>query len=276
MSPTKRTPSRSNKSSSNRSSMAQRGRVTRGRPAGKTTRKSASQNKRRSAQIVERQPMFWESISPERKLDILGIILALLGLLTLLSMFSRSQGTITFAWVQFLKQAAGWGAFILPVSLLGFGAWLLFRHLERFPLLSAERFFGIFLLLVNFLGWLNLFAEGIWEPARAGSGGGYIGGAVEWLLVRLAGNAGAVVILITWLILAVIITLDISVTDLIRSIRRGRLPEANADNYPSSYGRNQESADRNAAKEQLELPPTFQPLRPIKGLPSSSGSTIEK
>ncbi len=260
----------SSKNTTRRTSMARRGSSTRGRSKSRSTQKSTSSRTRQPKRTQSTQPNFWQRISPERKLDILGIGLALLGLLTLLSMFSRTQGTLTFAWVSLLQQAAGWGAFILPLSLLGFGAWLLFRHIELSPQLSAERMVGILLLLTNILGWMSYLASGaIWEIARAGRGGGYIGGAIEWLLEKMVGRAGSVVILITWLVLALILTLDISFTDLIRALQKGKLPgeRAGSPRQTAASGRMAGSDDTEPA--QLELPPTFQPLRPSKVSPAA-------
>ncbi|TLN08195.1 hypothetical protein FDZ74_12285, partial [bacterium] len=79
-------------------------------------------------------------------MDVVGVILALLGLLSLLSLLSGSNGSLTGWWVNFLRQAAGWGAFILPVALLGVGLWLVLRNIDRLPLLSVERLTGIILL----------------------------------------------------------------------------------------------------------------------------------
>ncbi len=258
--------------------MARRGKSSHPRAMGKTARKTTSQRKRRVVQEVERGPSFWQQISPERKLDVLGVILALLGLLTLLSMISRSQGTLTSAWVMVLRQAAGWGAFVLPLSLLSFGAWLLFRHVGRLPQLSAERLLGIFLLLLNFFGWLSVFKFGddIWLAAKNGSGGGYIGGAVEWLLIAMVGKAGSIVILITWLILALILTFDISFTDLIRSLRRGNQSAPSRELEVHPIAQQKKLAIDKETSERVELPPTFQPLRPLKSTPGQDVATKSK
>lgn len=263
----------SSKTTTRRTSMARRGSSTRTRSKSRSNQKGSSSKARQPRRVPNMQPNFWQRISPERKLDILGIGLALIGLLTLLSMFSRSQGTLTFAWVRLLQQAAGWGAFILPLSLMGFGAWLLFRHIELSPQLSAERVMGILLLLTNLLGWMSYFASGaIWEVARLGKGGGYIGGAIEWLLEKMVGRAGSVVILVTWLILALILTLDISFTDLVRSLRKGNLSVkktgAGRRSIVSATSTNHDEPEGS----QLELPPTFQPLRPVKSSPAAAGA----
>jgi hypothetical protein len=99
----------------------------------------------------------WNSLSAERKLDVVGIVLALAGLFTLLSLISSQRSSITGGWIDLLMQIAGWGTFILPVVLIGFGLWLLFRKIERLPPLSLERAVGLILLYLNILllaaGW---------------------------------------------------------------------------------------------------------------------------
>ena len=211
---------------------------------------------------------FLSKISPERKLDIFGVILALLGLLTLLSMFSQNQSTVTYKWVDLLRQAAGWGAFLLPLAFIAFGGWLLFRHIDRLPSFSLERVFGIILLILCLLGWISFFSPGIFEPALFGQGGGYIGAGVEWLLVKLVDRAGAAIVLLTVTILALIFTLDISVTDMVRGFpRRGAAAAPARRDQPVILQDWDEQAAQTAAGEP-DLPASFQPLKPLKQSPA--------
>lgn len=272
MSPKKKSSTRSSKTSSSRSNMARRGSSSRGRIASKPAPRSNASKTRKIKPKQPSPPNFWQRMSPERKLDILGIFLALLGLLTLLSMLSNTQAKLTNAWVNFLQQAAGWGVFILPLSLMGFGVWLLFRHVDKTPLISVERILGILLLLLNILGWLSFLTRGQpFELAAAGKGGGYIGGAVEWLLVYMVDDTGTVVILLTWLVLSLIVTLDISITDLIRSIRRGKMPISIGTSNKGTAARTSSTRETSGMNAQMELPPTFKPLKPQKT--SSNGMT---
>jgi len=156
----------------------------------------------------------WNRLSIDRKLDILGVILALVGLLTLLSLLSSSNGLLTGWWVDFVNRLAGWGSFILPIGLTGVGIWLILRNVERLPMLSAERLVGVILLYLNLLAWLHLAAGGGLAAAEAGLGGGYIGALFEGVLVGALGVAGAVVALFSWLLIAIALSLDISVNEL--------------------------------------------------------------
>lgn len=163
----------------------------------------------------------WNNISNERKLDILGIILALIGFLTILSLLSSQRGTVTGWWIQSISQVAGWGTFVLPLALLVLGIWLVLRNVEKLPLLSAERITGIILLYLNILSWLHLFSDGGWETAKAGIGGGYVGAFFEVILTSALGRAGAVVVIATWLLIALGLTLDLSIPDLFRKLQPG-------------------------------------------------------
>jgi S-DNA-T family DNA segregation ATPase FtsK/SpoIIIE len=154
-------------------------------------------------------------MSPERKMDILGIILALVGLLTLLSLLSSSRSTITGAWVTILSQVAGWGAFVLPLALLALGLWLVFRNVERLPAISGVRLAGIGLVYLNLLAWMHLLGGGGRELAQAGQGGGYLGWLFERLLTGSVGLVGAVVALLAWLLISVALAFDLSLIDLL-------------------------------------------------------------
>jgi DNA segregation ATPase FtsK/SpoIIIE, S-DNA-T family len=162
-------------------------------------------------------PPLFGNISPERKIDILGVILVLVGFLTLLSLFSARNATLTGYWIQALKSIFGWGVYILPAALIVIGAWLVARNIERLPALNVERIVGIVLLfvglLVTFHG-LSGPAETAIARAQAGTGGGHIGGLLQQWLVGLIGDLSTVVVVVAWLIIAVAMTLDLSLQEM--------------------------------------------------------------
>ena len=53
--------------------------------------------------------------------------MALVGLLTLLSLLSPNNAGLLKAWVDALKYVTGWGVFVLPLGLLTGGMWLVLR-----------------------------------------------------------------------------------------------------------------------------------------------------
>jgi DNA segregation ATPase FtsK/SpoIIIE, S-DNA-T family len=115
-----------------------------------------------------------------------------------------------------MYRLAGWGAFILPLVLIGLGLWLIFRNVERLPLLSTERFVGLALLFFNLLTWLHLIAGGGWEIVLLDKGGGYFGAVFDWLLVTSIGKIGEVVALAAWALIALALSFDLSIPDIVQ------------------------------------------------------------
>jgi S-DNA-T family DNA segregation ATPase FtsK/SpoIIIE len=158
-------------------------------------------------------------LSIDRKLDILGIGLALIGLLLLLSLLSISHSTATGSLLEFLGRATGRGAFLFPLSMILLGLWLVLRDFERVPLLSVERLLGLALLYTNVLVVLHFFnfpetRQAAFAIAQDSRGGGYIGAAIlDWLRANL-GWGGSAVALLAWLLIALALTLDVSVAEL--------------------------------------------------------------
>ena len=247
------------------------------RPTPKLAPKPAAKPAARPAQKTPEKPArkpappkgggwSWGSVSPERKLDVLGVILALLGLLTLLALFSPSRGSLTGAWVDLLSQLAGWGTFILPLALLALGLWLVFRNIDKFPVLSGVRLTGIILVYLNLTAFLHVFGGGGRDLAAAGAGGGYLGWIFETLLTRAIGTAGAVVALVAWLLIALALAFDLSLTDLFgplaRRLRRSwRAERARVAAAQAGEGNGERLVPPVAAGGGT-LPPDFRPLAP--------------
>jgi S-DNA-T family DNA segregation ATPase FtsK/SpoIIIE len=154
---------------------------------------------------------FWESLSPERRLDVIGLILAIVGILTLLILFASSRSEITGSFIRLLTGLIGWGAYILPVLLITFGLWLILRKIERIPALSLERSVGSLLLFIWLLTTIHTL-----RAAQDAVGGGYIGRVVENILWISLGPLGLAVVLVAWLLIALTMILDVTVQDLFR------------------------------------------------------------
>ncbi len=244
-----------------------RAQSARSKPAQPATRKARSQ---RPVHRPTTRPLI--HLSNERKLDVLGVILALVGLVTLLSLLSSSQGSFTGAWLDLILSIAGWGSFLLPIGLLLIGLWLVLRNVDRLPRISAERLSGAILLYLNLLGWAHLLSGGGWELAAQGKGGGYLGAVVERLLTGALGVAGSVVVLIGWFLVALAMTLDLSIPDLFRSFQplvkkvgeaRKSAPRP-ASAHPAN-GNGTRTAVFDEPSRSAELPPGFHPLPPLNG-----------
>jgi S-DNA-T family DNA segregation ATPase FtsK/SpoIIIE len=211
-------------------------------------------------------------------LDILGIILALAGFLTFLSLISAQRSTFTSWWIQTISQIAGWGTFILPIAFVIIGIWLVLRNLDQLPLFSAERISGIFLLYINILAWIHFLAKGGWELAANGQGGGYIGAFFDQLLIRTVGQAGTVIVLAAWLLVALGLTFDVSIPDLFRKlqsvfqrIQENQLIRSAAKHQASSLASSE--GILSSENQAVQAPPDFEEFQPFSGSERVSVST---
>jgi len=137
-----------------------------------------------------------------------------IGLLTLLSLMTSNSGQLTQSWTNFLQRGIGWGAYALPLVLLLIGVWFLLSKLDRFPGVTSERVIGVVLIFFNLLTWFQLLDVsfgGVSSPP----GGGMLGGAIYRALETGLGRAGSIIVLIAWLLVALVLLVDLSMSDLV-------------------------------------------------------------
>ncbi len=72
-------------------------------------------------------------MSLDRRLDITGVVIALVGILTLLALLSPNRSGMTSLWVNLWRTSLGWGIYFFPLVMLLFGVWLIARNFENVP-----------------------------------------------------------------------------------------------------------------------------------------------
>lgn len=223
---------------------------------------------------VRREPSWWEKLSPERKLDVVGVVLALVGLIILLGLISGNRSALVGGAIFFLSQIFGWGVYVLPIGLLVFGVWLVIRKIERIPPLSIERAVGsviLFVWLLTLMHTLVASAEEAEAVALTGIGGGALGSLFQRFLSLTVGNVGTFFALIAWLIIGIAVFLDKPVTELFRWLiplinqLRALLNKpiaAPADSLPVEFKDNLPAFDTKSAdvKEAAPAVPIGQPV----------------
>ncbi|MBI5352922.1 MAG: DNA translocase FtsK 4TM domain-containing protein [Chloroflexi bacterium] len=220
---------------------------------------------------------WWENLSAERKLDVVGIILAFVGILIFLGLITTNRSVPIEYVILKLKQLFGWGIYLLPIGLLVFGLWLVFRKIERIPPLSAERAVGSGFLFFWLLTIFHLISGATVETANtigiAGHGGGVIGGYFQFYFWDWFGGGGAVIALIAWFIIGIAVFLDKPVQDLffwigplMDWIRKWlNKPLASKPNLESASVSMEEFTpiDSSAIPEVTQVAETIQPTRKI-------------
>jgi len=166
-------------------------------------------------------------LTRERKTNLLGLFLLVIGLLTILSLLTTQQGLIGSAWVSLLQQTFGWGMFIVPLALIIGGVGILFRKMRgRLPGIEPEKivgaalFFLLALVLMHALLGATTFEIGK-AIAKDGRGGGIIGAAIYALLVRSLGVGGAIVVIVAWLLVSITFLIGISLPEIVDFALKG-------------------------------------------------------
>jgi S-DNA-T family DNA segregation ATPase FtsK/SpoIIIE len=195
--------------------------IAKGKPRGTGTSKPRPR-KRKSSAPASPEPVsfnWWDTLSDERKLDVVGAIMAVVGILTLLVLFSAQRSTVSESLISVLSHTFGWGIYILPFGLIVMGIWLILRRIEKLPPLTLERSTGIIIL---FFWLLAAMHSAIAAPAMAdqaaldGAGGGYIGSVFEKGLYRYLGMNGMVIALLAWFLIALAMTFDIEIQEMFK------------------------------------------------------------
>jgi S-DNA-T family DNA segregation ATPase FtsK/SpoIIIE len=190
-------------------------------------------------------------------------MLVLVGFLTFISLLSVGTEDAMGAWARFLDHLVGWGIYILPIGLIVVGFWLILRRIERLPQMAIERLIGVILLYLNLLAFLNLLIgkNTSLSLAEASGGGGFIGGVLLSILITPLGLAGGVTILIAWLIIALMLTLDLSVSDLFHWVLPvGKRISKRLEDYRRAHSAAERPNSGQISELDQEWPDNFTPL----------------
>ncbi len=182
------------------------------------------------------------SLSPQQKLDMIGVVLACFGLLLAFAFFSPSQGVISGTLKSILGQIFGLGRFVIPFILLAIGTYIFARHFrEDLPYFAPEQILGCVVLFIG--GLVTLHFAHAWytgialdQLARASGGGGWIGALFLDRLVIWLGWLGALVVVMVWLVIALLLTFSISTQDIVDYVL-GQLERIPRELPPITIGR---------------------------------------
>jgi len=149
--------------------------------------------------------------------------LLVLALLTLLSLVSLSRGTLTERWLHLLRLAFGWGAYLTPLMFGAAGVWLLLQGSGSQPQVAWEKVVGAGLFLALGLALTHLLSS-VEDPqawAAQGSGGGYLGWLISWVLVSSLGRPGAYIAIAALAIIAIIMFSGLSAVEIGQILKQG-------------------------------------------------------
>ena len=183
----RRSSSRSSGSSGSRSSRSKSGSSRSSRSRSGSSRSSRRRRSSRRTGIQLRLPEI--NLTLDQWLAILGGVLLAIAALTALSFLSTNHGSITGRWLEALRQAFGWGAYLVPLLAGALGLWLVLRYFEyELPHVSPLQIGGVLLGYLVLLVTLHFSAATILHggdlagTADEGIGGGHLGAAFTRVL----------------------------------------------------------------------------------------------
>jgi DNA segregation ATPase FtsK/SpoIIIE-like protein len=183
----------------------------------------------RSGPAVEVKPV---SFARDKQLEIAGMIMAIAGIVLILSSLSPVQGSIPQQINGLLSRMFGWGAIVVPIAMVPLGVWLILIKVgQNTPVIALSRIIGLVLLffsalvLMQFIDALSyppgqnqtyndylIALERVLLPLSSefGRGGGMVGGQIYFQLIRNFSEPGGFVILLGVLIVGLMLTLSVS------------------------------------------------------------------
>ena len=157
--------------------------------------------------------------------DITGIVLAVVGVASLIAVAAPTTAPVTSALASLLHLGFGLGGYLIPLAILAFAALLFVR--SGFPV-HGRSIAGGSLIFVSVLALLALHvgvgvgsaptqAE-FFSPAHLSASGGAVGAAIAWVLRSALGKAIATVVLLG-LVFAGMVVLGLSISEVVQKAR---------------------------------------------------------
>lgn len=177
------------------------------------------------------------SLSLDKKLEILGLVMVFTGIVLLLSSLSPAQGALPNQINDFLSELFGWGAIAVPIAMIPVGLWLIMlRAGQETPVVDVGRVIGLIALFIAVLV-LFQFIDALSYPQGAnqsyeeylraldnvllplsaafGRGGGIVGGRIYFFLISNFGEIAGFVLLIGALLIAAMFALSLSMQEIV-------------------------------------------------------------
>jgi S-DNA-T family DNA segregation ATPase FtsK/SpoIIIE len=172
------------------------------------------------------------SLSMDKGLEIVGIVLVIFGAVMLLSSLSPSPGSLIDGVNGFFSKLFGWGSVIVAIAFIPIGIWLVTLKVgQEAPVIDPLRVIGVLLLFMCVLALMQFIDALSYPPSETqtydaylaslktvmlplssefGRGGGRVGGEIYYFLISNFSELAGFVLLIGVLVIALMLTLSVS------------------------------------------------------------------
>ncbi len=170
-----------------------------------------------------RQPLLEAEVA--RSIFAVGVFVAsMLSLLSILG-FAGKFGTYGN---KVLTLFFGWGMYVVPLLLIGFGIFMLRMRSARY---KTTTIVGLVTFVLSLFGLIhgNVVSQGF-EVIQTGRGGGYVGFVLSYSLYVIFGLTATYLVLFSFLVVSVLLIFNISLHQIMAGAQRlfGKKPEAAA------------------------------------------------
>lgn len=199
----------------------------------------------------------------DQYLDIIGYVLLAIAGITLLSFLSARHGVIPGWWVGGLRQAFGWGMYLVPLLVGAAGLWLVVRDFgDRFPHPTVAQVFGAVLGFLALLATLHTF-----------DAGGLIGAIIGDGLRQGLGALGLAVVLFTWWMIVILLVFKVTMKEVVQLGERTLATLRSQRPAPRTGARIDQQAGRSRVPWR-EVPTTSARFAPPARSPVPSSSPV--
>ena len=158
------------------------------------------------------------TLNPETRRGIGVIVLFAFGLISVFGLFN-SAGSVGEFINQALKQLFGWGRYLVPVVLFGWGYMLL--RPKQF-ILQTTNYLGLIIFVLSFSGLLHLFIplDQSTQAFSDGRGGGYLGFILSYPFQKIMGFWASLIVILAICLISILILFNTSLERLAHSRTR--------------------------------------------------------
>ncbi len=193
------------------------------------TRKSGSRTRssRKKSSSRKRKKSSWQEVTETLiSGQSLGVVLALLGIFTILALFSSQRGAITAWWIDEMSMLFGVGVYWLPIVLLVSGVFVFLYSQGHRGSFTPTRFLGFLLFwvalqaLVHLVGVLRGDATLVSSP-RPGDYGGLMGWGLAQTIASSLGTGISILLMLIVLAIGIILMFGTSRQSLASGVKAG-------------------------------------------------------
>ncbi|MGZ3641294.1 MAG: DNA translocase FtsK 4TM domain-containing protein [Candidatus Limnocylindrales bacterium] len=198
-------------------------------------RRRSTRTPTRAPRRTQRRAGFRLGISPQTTRALVGVVLLVLGAVTLIALLLPGSGILNRYVNDILRPAFGQGAWLLPVVLIVAGFLV-----ERAPSMASGGAVTALGGLLCFLGGLGLI-QLVWghgsSSKAAADAGGWVGQAMVGPLTSLVGPAGTFVVLVGVIVAGLLLLLNSTIRGLLHPVAAGGRALAGVMSAPDSSDR---------------------------------------